>query len=129
MTVENYLTIYWEAQSAGISAITVYISVLTGYLIIFYIAGEKLSTRQSNFLTMLFVVFSAIPVWGVFEYFSAARKAARAIEKEFLLIGLLDINPSGISRSLDGGRYRWVSWFCMGREEAKMTRWHKTAPE
>jgi high-affinity Fe2+/Pb2+ permease len=94
MTVENYLTIYWEAQSAGISAVTVYISVLTGYLIIFYIAGEKLSTRQSIFLTMLFVVFAAIPVWGVFEYFSAAVKAARAIEKEFLLIGLLDINPA-----------------------------------
>ena len=93
MTVENYLTIYWEAQSAGISAVTVYISVLTGSLIVFYVAGEKLSTRQSIFLTMLFVVLSAIPVWGVFEYFSAAMKAARAIEKEFLLIGLLDINP------------------------------------
>jgi hypothetical protein len=94
MTVENYLTIYWEAQSAGISAIALYISVLSGYLIVFYFAGEKLSTRQSIFLTMLFVVFSAIPVWGAFEYLSAAMKAARAIEKEFLLIGLLDINPA-----------------------------------
>jgi hypothetical protein len=94
MTVENYLTIYWEAQSAGASAVTLYISLLTGYLIAFYVAGEKFSTRQSIFLTMLFVVLSAIPVWGVFEYFSAAMKAARAIEKDFLLIGLLDINPA-----------------------------------
>jgi len=94
MTVENYLTIYWEAQSAGISAITVYLTVLSGYLIAFYVVGEKLSTRQSTFLTILFVVFSAIPVWGAFEYWSAAMEAARAVEKEFLLIRFIKINPA-----------------------------------
>jgi len=94
MTVENYLFIYWEAQSAGINAITVYLTVLSGYLIVFYVAGEKLSTRQSIFLTMLFVVFSLIPVWGAFEYWSAAMEAARVVEKDFLLIRLVDFNPA-----------------------------------
>ena len=93
MTAQDYITIYWEAQSAGISAVTLYISVLGGYLIVFYVAGAKLSTRQSIFITMLFVIFSTIPVWAVYEYWSAAMEAARAIEKKFLF-NRVDINPA-----------------------------------
>jgi len=94
MTAQDYITIYWEAQHAGISAITVYLTVLSGYLIAFYVVGHKLSKRQSLFLTILFIVFSAIPVWGAFEYWSAAMEAARAIENEFLLIRFININPA-----------------------------------
>jgi len=93
MIAQDYITIYWEAQSAGLSAVTLYISVLSGYLIVFYVAGAKLSTRQSIFITMLFVVFSAIPVWGVCEYWSAAMEAASAMEKKFLFTRV-DINPA-----------------------------------
>jgi hypothetical protein len=93
MTTQDYLTIYWEAQSAGISAVTLYISILSGYLIVFYVAGAKLSARQSIFITILFVVFSAIPVWAAYEYLSAAMEAARAIEKNILL-NRIDINPA-----------------------------------
>ncbi len=93
MTEQDYITIYWEAQSAGISAVALYISVLSGYLIVFYVAGAKLSTRQAIFITMLFVVFSAIPVWGAYEYWSSAMEAARAMEIKFLF-NRVDINPA-----------------------------------
>jgi hypothetical protein len=93
MTAQDYITIYWEAQSAGISAVTLYISILSGYLIVFYVAGAKLSARQSIFITMLFVVFSAIPVWAAYEYWTAAMEAARAMEKKFLF-NRIDINPA-----------------------------------
>ena len=95
MTAQDYITIYWEAQSAGLSAVTLYISILSGYLIVFYVAGAKLSTLQSIFITMLFVVFSAIPVWAVYEYLSAAMEAASAMEKKFLLVRI-DINPAAL---------------------------------
>ena len=61
MTALDYITIFWEAQHAGISSVTLYISILSGYLIVFYIAGAKLNTMQSIFITMLYVVFSAVP--------------------------------------------------------------------
>ena len=93
MTAQDYITIYWEAQHAGISSVTLYISILSGYLIVFYIAGAKLSTMQSIFITMLFVVFSVVPTWAVYEYFSAAMEAASAMEKKFLFIRM-DINPA-----------------------------------
>jgi hypothetical protein len=93
MTAQDYITIYWEAQSAGISAVALYISLLSGYLIVFYVAGAKLSTRQSIFITMLFVVFSAIPVWAVYEYWSSSMEAASAMQKEFRLINMA-INPA-----------------------------------
>ena len=93
MTAQDYVTIYWEAQSAGISAVTVYMTVLSGYLVVFYVAGEKLRSRQSIFITMLFVVFSAIPVWAAYEYWSAAMEAARLLKKEFAFTRL-DINPA-----------------------------------
>ena len=93
MTAQDYITIYWEAQSAGISAVTLYISILSGYLIVFYFAGAKLSTMQSIFITMLFVVFSVVPTWAVYEYFSAAMEAASAMEKKFLF-HRIDINPA-----------------------------------
>jgi hypothetical protein len=48
---------------------------------------------QSIFITMLFVVFSAIPDWAVYEYLSAAMEAASAMEKKFLLV-VIDINPA-----------------------------------
>jgi len=93
MTAQDYIAIYWEAQSAGISAVTVYMSVLSGYLLVFYVAGEKLSSRQSVFITMLFIMFSVIPVWASYEYWSSAMEAARLLEQDFLLIRL-DINPA-----------------------------------
>jgi hypothetical protein len=95
MTAQDYITIYWEAQSAGISAVTLYISILSGYLIVFYFAGAKLSARQAIFVTMLFVVFSAVPIWAAYEYLSAAMKAARAMDKEFPLTRV-DANPAVI---------------------------------
>jgi hypothetical protein len=93
MTAQDYIAIYWEAQSAGISSVTLYISILSGYLIVFYVAGAKLSTTQSIFITMLFIVFSAVPTWAVYEYFSAAMEAASAMEKKFLFHHV-DINPA-----------------------------------
>jgi hypothetical protein len=95
MTAQDYISIYWEAQSAGISAVTLYISILSAYLIAFYIAGAKLNAKQAIFVTVLFVVFSALPVWAVYEYLSAAMEAARAMEKEFLFTQI-DINPAVI---------------------------------
>ena len=93
MTAQNYITIYWEAQSAGISVVMLYISILSGYLIVFYVAGAKLSTMQSIFITMLFVVFSVVPTCTVYEYLSAAMEAASAMEKLFLF-HRININPA-----------------------------------
>jgi hypothetical protein len=41
MTAQDYITIYWEAQSAGLSAVTLYISILSGYLIVFMLLARS----------------------------------------------------------------------------------------
>ena len=33
MTEQDYITIYWEAQSMGVSALALYITIVSGYLI------------------------------------------------------------------------------------------------
>jgi hypothetical protein len=95
MIAQDYITIYWEAQSAGISAVALYISILSGYLIVFYVAGAKLNMMQSIFITALFVVFSVIPIWAVYEYLSAAMEASSAMKEKFLF-NRVDINPAVI---------------------------------
>ena len=93
MNEENYITIYWEAQSMGVSALALYLTIVSGYLIASFMAGAKLTTVQASFVSSLFVVFASFTCWGVFEYWSNAFLAAQAVKEQFIF-NRLDVNPA-----------------------------------
>ncbi len=45
-------------MNLSLAFMTLYLSVVTGYLIVAYLAGSKLTKLQASFVTLLFVVFS-----------------------------------------------------------------------
>jgi len=67
-------------MNLSLAFMTLYISVVTGYLVVAYLVGSKLTKSQSAFITVLFVVFSihfTLSSFGAFEM-------AYATQQEFL---------------------------------------------
>jgi hypothetical protein len=57
-------------MNLSLAFMTLYLSVVTGYLVVAYLAGSKLSRFQVTFVTILFVVFSVhltVSSYGAFE--------------------------------------------------------------
>ena len=93
MSEQDYITIYWEGQSMGVGALTLYLTIVSGYLIVSFTASTRLTTAQSIFVATLFIVFSSFSCWGVFEYWSSAFQAAQAV-KEHFVFNRLGVNPA-----------------------------------
>ncbi len=96
MNEQDYITIYWEAQSMGVSALALYITIVSGYLIASFVAGARLTSLQASFVASLFVVFASFTCWGVFEYWSNAFQAAQALRDQFVF-NRLGVNPAIIA--------------------------------
>lgn len=56
----------------GMTAMALYFTVVSGYLIGAYVVGAELSKSQVWIVTSLFVVFAVSLVFGTFSFFSAA---------------------------------------------------------
>lgn len=64
MTDAELLQHFWSAVESGFNALTLYISVFTGYLLMAYLVGSRLTLSQSCIATGAFLVFSAYTMWG-----------------------------------------------------------------
>lgn len=58
---------FWNAQEMGVNALMLYLTVISGYLVVAYLAGRDLTVSQSRFISSLFVVFAAYALWGVVQ--------------------------------------------------------------
>ncbi len=67
-TIEE-VTAYWEI---GIMATTVYLSVISGYLIVAYNIGSKLAQSQLIIISSLFGAFALIFSFGSYSFFNNA---------------------------------------------------------
>ncbi|MCB1671100.1 MAG: hypothetical protein R3F41_07130 [Gammaproteobacteria bacterium] len=56
----------------GMTAMALYFTVVSGFLIGAYMVGAELSTSQVWIVTSLFVVFAVSLVFGTFSFFAAA---------------------------------------------------------
>ena len=59
-----------NSMSLSVAFMTLYLTVVSGYLVVAYLAGAKLSRFQSGFITLLFVVFAChfiVSSYGAFE--------------------------------------------------------------
>ena len=72
-------------MGAGLSAMGLYFTAVTGYLITAYLVGHRLTHSQLYIITALFVVFASIMI------FSGFSMTERAIELEVKVEGGRDI--------------------------------------
>lgn len=61
-----------ESASAGMEAITLYLTVVTGYILVGYTAGKNVSKYLNFLVTSIFVAFSLFFVAGTWDFFYAA---------------------------------------------------------
>jgi len=64
-----------DAMNLSLAFMTLYLSVVTGYLIAAYLVGSRLTIFQAAFITLLFVVFSVHFTLSGFGAFEAAYAA------------------------------------------------------
>ena len=80
----------------GIQALMLYLTVSSGYLIVAYLAGDKLTNSQAFFVSTLFFVFAIYALWGVTQYWASGDQARLALEASGALEEI-ELNYVGIS--------------------------------
>jgi len=72
MSEAELLEHYWNAQEMGIDSFLAYITILSGYLVVAFIVGERLSKPQTLIVTTGFIIFTCFTTWGAATFFNAA---------------------------------------------------------
>lgn len=64
----------------GLQSLLLYLTVTSGYLIVTYVAGSKLTRSQTLFISALFLVFAVYALWGVTQYWYSGERVLSALE-------------------------------------------------
>lgn len=100
MNEAELIQYYWSSVEAGTSALSLYISVFTGYLLMAYLVGSRLSSHQCTIATGAFLVFSGYNIWGNISFWNSAYIVAKELESIRPELLLLDLNPAYITAAL-----------------------------
>ena len=84
-----------EFNVAGMTAMTLYLTVVSGYLLVAYMIGDKLTRLQCAIVTGLFLWFSVFITMGTMGYFGRAHQLSSLFS---------DFTPSGLKMDT------WVIW-------------------
>ena len=95
MSEAEILENYWAAQQAGIAVLTLCVTVFSGYLLVCYLIGAKLSTSQAGFISVAFTAVSVVFLWGIAVYFSEGYSAGQLVKESHPSITMLNVNPAG----------------------------------
>ena len=79
-----------EWGNSGIGAITLYLAVVSGYLVTAFVAAKELTKYQSIFINTLFVVFALFFTVGTFVYFFAVHQVTATFGPE---VGYTIVSP------------------------------------
>ena len=85
---------FWSGVENGFNSLTIYISVFSGYLLVAYLIGARLTSLQCAIATGAFLVFGGYCIWGSTVFWNVVYVAAlelRPVRAEFLPI---DLNPA-----------------------------------
>ncbi|MEZ4278491.1 MAG: hypothetical protein R3F21_02600 [Myxococcota bacterium] len=92
---------FWNAQEMGVNALMLYLTVISGYLVVAYLVGRDLTASQSRFISSIFVVFSGYALWGVVQYWWTGDQLRVFLEShEFgrvATLNALNLNPALIA--------------------------------
>jgi hypothetical protein len=78
--MEEQIQTLTELGVAGLTAMTIYLTVVSGYLIVAYLAGDKLTTSQLVIVSSLFVVAALYLTFTTNNMFLAAKGYAASVE-------------------------------------------------
>ena len=85
----------------GVQALMLYLTVSSGYLIVAYLVGARLTKSQTLFISSLFFVFSSYALWGVTQYWTSGEEAYLALKAlgvlEHVELNYVGINPAVIA--------------------------------
>lgn len=56
----------------GMTAMALYFTVVSGYLVVAYLAGSDLRRSQILFINTLFIAFSGVLTFGTYSFFNGA---------------------------------------------------------
>ena len=102
MSQSDYVELFLGMQEAGATALTIYLTVISGYLVVAYLAGSDLSRFQNIFVSVVFVVFSGFATWGVVAYFLVGEQVRKVLEAGGLDPSIA-LNPVGTHPALIAG--------------------------
>lgn len=91
---------FWSSIENGLNALMMYISVFTGYLIMAYLIGARLTTVQSLIATGAFMVFSGFCIWGSMVFWTSSYIAALELYDTRPELLPFDLNPAIVSSTL-----------------------------
>jgi hypothetical protein len=102
MSESDYAQMFWSAQEMGVNALMLYLTVISGYLVVAYLVGKELSRAQSRFISTIFVVFATYALWGVVQYWWTGDQLRILLEAgEFGTVA--DLNFLGLNPALIAG--------------------------
>ena len=91
---------FWSGVENGLSALTMYISVFSGYLLVAYLVGARLTPLQCAIATGAFLVFGGYCIWGNAVFWNVVYVTAielRPARPELLPV---DLNPAYVATIL-----------------------------
>jgi hypothetical protein len=94
MTEAELMQHFWSALENAISFTMMYISVFTGYLIMAYLVGARLTSPQCSIATGAFIVFSGWCVWGSTALWNAGWVVAIELRETRPELTPIDVNPA-----------------------------------
>ncbi|MEP5567915.1 MAG: hypothetical protein ABJN62_08780 [Halioglobus sp.] len=97
MTEAEIVQHFWSSIENGLSALVMYISVFTGYLIMAYVAGSRLTSVQCAIATGAFLIFCGWVLWGCFVFFNSAYMAATQVYDSHPYLLPIDLNPAYVA--------------------------------
>jgi len=77
MTEAELLEAASNNWSIVISLLTIFISVISGYLVVAYLAGKELNTQQAALVNALYGAFVGFCVYAIYMFSSAAVEQAK----------------------------------------------------
>jgi hypothetical protein len=96
----DYISMFWSAQEVGIESMTLYLSVISGYLLVAYFVGSNLTRSQAAFISSIFTVFASYALWGVAQYWWIGDMAREVLESRGL--NDIELNYIGLNPALIG---------------------------
>jgi predicted anti-sigma-YlaC factor YlaD len=65
MSEADFAESFWSAQEMGVAALMLYVTVMSGYLVVASLAGRHLSAAQVRLVSTMFVVLALCFMWDV----------------------------------------------------------------
>ena len=73
MSVEGMLGVSFETWGNVLTCITLLITLVSGYLVVAFLAGDKLTRQQVVIVSSIYLLMSILVLWGSIEFVGKAE--------------------------------------------------------